>query len=178
MVNAYSIARPYAVAAFESARDQQQLAAWKKFLKLAVYMANQPEVVKLLNGYDVSYEKIASLFLEVLDQYVDALQKNFLLLLAKNKRLNLLKEVVELFDRYCADFEKMKTARVVTAVEMTEDYRRKLTSLLTKRVQQEVVLQTEIDPAIIAGAVIYMGDSVIDASVRGKLARLFESLSR
>ena len=58
--------------------------------------------------------------------------------------------------------------------KLEEDFRQKLTQALTKRIQREVTLQCEIDPAILGGAIIHIGDRVIDGSIRGKLTRLLE----
>ena len=86
-----------------------------------------------------------------------------------------LPDIAELFSAYYAALEKTSTVRVVTAVDMPEDFRQKLTQALTKRVQREVTLQCEVDPSIIGGAIIHVGgDRVIDDSIRGKLTRLLE----
>lgn len=174
MANLSSIARPYALAAFEYASDKQQLAAWKAFLEAAKEIALEPSVNPLLENPEVSSAKLFDLFQGVLGALLDAERTNFLLLLAQNKRFIVLPEIVDLFNAYYAAYEKISTIRVITAIEMEEGYRQKLAQALTKRVQREVTLSCEIDPAILGGAIIHIGDRVIDGSVRGKLSRLLE----
>ena len=171
-----NIARPYALAAFEYAREKQQLPAWKAFLASAALMAKDPTVAKLLVNPEIQASRLYNLFQEVLASVIDAEQKNFLLLLADKKRLLALPTIADVFNAYYAALEKLSNVRVITAVDIEEDFKQKLTGALAKRIQCDVILHCEVDPAILGGAIIHMGDNVIDGSVRGKLARLRECL--
>jgi F-type H+-transporting ATPase subunit delta len=113
----------------------------------------------------------------MLTSELNAERKNFLLLLVQKKRLNVLAEISQRFNVYYATLEKMSKVRVVTAVATQEDSRKKLADALTKRIRRQVTLECEVDPSIIGGAVIHIGDQVIDGSIRRQLARLFESLT-
>lgn len=177
MANFSSIARPYALAAFECARDKQQLPAWKHFLETASSIASQPAIIKLITNPELPSAKLFDLFHELLATQLDTERKNLLLLLSQNKRLNVLPEIAEEFNTYYAALEKLSRVRVITAVEAQENFRQQLAQALTKRIQREVTLQCEVDPALIGGAVIHIGDRVIDGSIRGKLSRLLESLT-
>ncbi len=174
MSNLSSIARPYALAAFESGRDKQQLSVWKAFLEAAAYTARQRSVMKVLANPEVPSSGLFDFFYGVLSALAGTEQKNFLMLLAQNKRLNVLPEISDVFNAYYAALEKISKVRVITAVEAKEDFRNRLTQALSKRIQREVTLHCEIDPAILGGAVIHIGDRVIDGSIRGKLTRLLE----
>lgn len=170
-----NIARPYALAAFEYARDKKQLAIWKSFLESASYVAKQSSVIKLLANPEISSSKLFELFQDVLASELDAERKNFLLLLVQNKRLMILPEIADLYNAYYAALEKISKIRVITAIEVKEDFRQHLMNTLAKRIQREVTLHCEVDPSIIAGAIIHVGDDkVIDGSIRGKLTRLLE----
>jgi F-type H+-transporting ATPase subunit delta len=177
MANLASIARPYALAAFESARDSQQLPAWKDFLEAAAFLASQPAVLKLINNPGVSSEKLFDLFHEILAAQLNTERKNFLLLLTENKRLNVLPDMADAFNAYYAALEKISKVRLITAIEAEQTFQQKLSQALAKRIQHDVMLQCEIDPSLIGGAIIHIGDRVIDGSVRGKLTRLLESLT-
>lgn len=177
MGNLSSIARPYALAAFEYARGKQQLATWKTFLESAADVARDARVAKLLANPEISSAKLLELFHGVLAPILDTERKNFLLLLSQNKRLMALPEISEAFNAHYNALEKSSQVRVVTAVEADDAFRQKLTQALTKRIQREVTLECEIDPSIIGGAVIHIGDRVIDGSIRGKLNRLLQTLT-
>lgn len=174
MATLESIARPYARAAFNYARDNKQLLAWKNFLEAAACVAKDPVVIRILTTPEIAVIKVLDLFQGVLAKLLDGERKNFLLLLAQNNRLLVLPEISDLFNSYYSSLEKISKVRVVTAVAAQTDFQQKLAQALTKRLQHDVTLQCEIDPAIIGGAIIYMNDSVIDGSVRGQLTRLLD----
>ena len=169
-----NIARPYALAAFDYAREHQQLAAWKVSLESAAIMAAHPVVAKSLSNPQVSVDELFQLFCDVLATQLDQERKNFLLLLSQNKCLMILPAVSEAFNAYYAALEKISHVRVVTAVAATDDFKQKLQQALAKRIQHEVTLHCEIEDSILGGAVVHIGDRVIDGSVRGKLNRLLE----
>lgn len=171
-----AIARPYALAAFESALEKSDLAAWEIMLRDAALIANNPAVSELFSRPEITREQLRDLFCEVLASILDTEKKNFLWLLADKGRLPALADIAELFADYRAEHEKSMTVKVVSAVTLDEHYKNKLMNALTKRLQRKVSLQCDVDPALLAGAVIYAGDTVIDGSVRGKLNRLIESL--
>jgi F-type H+-transporting ATPase subunit delta len=174
MANLSNIARPYALAAFESAHEHEQLPAWKAFLESASYMAKQPSVIRVLANPKMSSSQLYDLFQSVLAAQLDTERKNFLHLLAQNKRLAALPEIAESFNAYYAQLEEISKVRVVTAIDINEEFRQKLAGALKKRIKRDVILHCEIDPAILGGAVIHIGDNVIDGSIRGKLTRLLE----
>jgi F-type H+-transporting ATPase subunit delta len=177
MANLSSIARPYALAAFEYARDHQQLPAWKNFLETASFIAEEQHIQRLMANPELSSAKLFDLFHGILSVQMNTEENNFLKLLSEHKRLNVLPEIFELFNAHYAALEKISKVRVITATETQEAFRQKLSQQLTKRIQREVTLQCEVDPAIIGGAIIHIGDRVIDGSIRGKLSRLLVSLT-
>ena len=176
MTNYANIARPYALAAFEFARDKQQLSGWKAFLASAALVARDPQAAKMLENPEVQSSNQYELFQSVLAAVMDENQNNFLRLLAQKRRLPALPNMSEEFNAYYAALEKTSNVRVITAVDMQEEFKQKLARALSKRIQREVVLHCEVDPNILGGAIIHMGDNVIDGSVSGKLNRLRESL--
>lgn len=168
-----NIARPYASAAFAFAKEKKDLASWKTLLEAAAEIVMLPEVMRLLANPEIASAKLFDLFHEALTP-INSAQKNFLLLLANNRRLIILPQVTELFNNSYEELEKSSKVRVITAMRIEEDFRQKLAQALTKRIHHAVTLQCEVDPKILGGAIIYIGDRVIDGSIRGKLTRLLE----
>lgn len=177
MANLDSIARPYALAAFEYARDHDQLPAWKAFLDAAATLTKNEQIEQVLRNPEVTTEKVFSLFREVLQGFLDDARQNFLSILAQNKRLVVLREINALFNASYAALQKISQVRVVTAVGIEDEFRNKLTKSLTHRIHHEVNLHCEIDPAILGGAIIHIGDKVIDGSIRGQLNRMLDNLT-
>lgn len=171
------IARPYALAAFEVAKDKKKLAEWKSFLSAAAITAQDKLTSQLLDHPEISSEQWLDFFASVLSSLLDTEQKHFLQVLSENNRIRMLPQIFDIFNSYYSNLEKISKVRMVTAVPIEDAYKQKLTEALSKRINHEVTLNCDIDPAILGGAIIHMGDSVIDGSVRGKLNRLLQNLT-
>lgn len=178
MANYDNIARPYALAAFDYAKEKELLSEWRVFLASAALVARDPAVLRLLENPETRSTQLLDLFCQVLEKILSNEMRNFLHLLALNDRLIVLPEIHRTYKILVAELEKISHIRVVTATDTDEAYRQKLAGALTKRIHQEVKLNCEVDPNIIGGAIIYIGDRVIDGSIRGKLTRLLESSLR
>lgn len=172
MASPTTLARPYAKAAFEHARDAERLAQWSHMLALAAAIATDERGALLLDDPRLSAEQQAELFADIGGDAMDDHFKAFVRLLADNERLVLLPDVLALFEHMRAEAEKRLTVRVVSAVELTEDQRRRLGEALTRRMGREIELECSLDSTLLGGAVIYAGDTVIDGSLRAKLQRL------
>lgn len=171
-----TIARPYAAAAFDRALSKNDLASWEAFLRTAASIAESPSLAPLLESPKVTTKQRTDLFCEILAAMLDTEKKNFISLLAENKRLPALPAIAELFSEYRAAREKNISVQVTSAVPLDEHYQQKLAAALTERLERQVTLRCEVDPTLLGGAVIRAGDLVVDGSVRSKLSRLIESL--
>ncbi len=177
MDNLTTLARPYAVAAFEYALSQDILMPWQLFLQKAAEMAKQKDILKWLTHPFITKSQLLGLFEELLQPYLINLQQNnFLKILAENKRLILFPAIANLFAELKAQHEKIVDVNIISAVPLQENYQQKIAASLTKRLQRQIELTYEVDPSLLGGAIIRAGDLVIDGSVRGKLNRLLDSL--
>ena len=174
MAQLFYIARPYARAAFLCAEEKNHIPAWKNFLEAAVVVAEDPAVLRLLHNPTVASHQLLSLFEEVLSKTLHAEQRQFLSLLTVHKRLVVLPEILLLFRLYEAEATKHSQVRVITATAANEMFKQRLSEALRKRLNRQIDLHHEVDPDILGGAIIHMGDRVMDGSIRGELNRLLE----
>jgi F-type H+-transporting ATPase subunit delta len=174
--NMTTLARPYAIAAFETALNQDALASWKVMFHNAAQLVQDPQMLPILENPNIPTQQLTHMVLDVLGSFLDTQQKNFLQLLAENKRLPLLPDMSALFALYCLEHEKSIDVEVVSAITLDPAYQQKLVQHLTKRLHRNVSLHCSVDPTLLGGALIRAYDTVIDGTVRGKLNRLLESL--
>jgi F-type H+-transporting ATPase subunit delta len=172
MAENVTIARPYARAAFDYARTHGTLPAWSRALAAAQATIATPEVARLLTDPRVMPSDLVDLLAGACGDSLDEHGRNFLAVLAENRRLGLLPEIATMFDAMRADVENVADVRVVSAVELSADQRERLAKALRKRLARDVRMSCEVDPALLGGAVIMSGDLVIDGSLRSRLARL------
>ena len=167
-----TIARPYAIAAFEYAKEKQELSLWNSFLEAAALIAQDMKIVQLASNPAISYLQFFQLFCDLLKPRLDDSRTNFLHMLAEYKRLLTLPAIYMLFNTYFEELEKKMHVHVITAVTLDDSYRQKLRHALKQRLHKEIEMSCEVNTDILGGAMIRMGDRVLDGSLRGKLNRL------
>lgn len=176
-MNLTSLARPYARAAFEIALSNNALSAWEIFLRDAAFVSEDPRVLRLMKHHSLNEHQLEKFFQEVLAKELDTEKKNFIRLLAENKRFPLLREIAEQFKKRCDLEQKQMAVEVESAVALTAEQKEKLIRALTKRFKLQVSLNASVNPELLGGALIRAGDVVIDGSLRGKLNRLVDFIS-
>jgi len=102
---------------------------------------------------------------------------SFITILAENKRLSLMPEIVELFDALKAIQEKRVDVEVISAYALDEAAENKLKEALKKRLQREVSLSSRVDQSLLGGLILRTDDMVIDGSLRGRLNKLAEAMN-
>ena len=172
-----TLARPYAKAAFELARDNGQLSDWSEMLAVASAAAESEPLAGLLDHPDLSSEKAAALIADVGGERLDDRFRRFLDVLAESQRLATLPEIHALYEDLRADEEQRMTVRVVSAVALDDDQAARMQLALAERFDCAVQLDNEVDASLIGGAVIYAEGQVIDGSLRGRLQRMASKLT-
>jgi F-type H+-transporting ATPase subunit delta len=172
-----TIARPYAKAAFEYARDAKALAAWSQGLALAAQVAADPRVAQLIKNPKLTAADHASLINEVAGDRLAPGVGNFVRVLAENHRLALLPEVAAHFEFLRSQAENTVDVEVVSAVPLDAAQTEKLKQALDKRLKASVRMTNTVDAGLVGGAVIRAGDLVIDGSLKGRLERLRTELT-
>lgn len=175
MSQAFTIARPYARAAFALAKERGDLGGWSKALAVAAQLMSDPRVAALVEHPSLAAADAAGLVAPPGDLDANFLQ--FLAVLAENRRLVLLPEIVALYEDLRAEAQRIVRAKVTSATKLDDAALSKLRDSLRARFKQDVELETAIDESLIGGAVIDTGDVVIDGSLRSRLARLETALT-
>jgi F-type H+-transporting ATPase subunit delta len=167
-----TIARPYAKAAFDYARDAKALAQWSKGLQAAAAIVADSRVAEATKNPKWDDAQLAGLITDVAGADLDAGMQNFVRVLAENHRLLLLPEIAEQYAVLRAAVENSIDVDVVSAVTLDGPQAEKLAAALSRRFKSKVRMQTSVDSSLLGGAVIRAGDLVIDGSLKGRLERL------
>ena len=177
MADLTTLARPYAKAAFEIARENNDLTNWSNMLSLAANVSSNNTVKSAISSPTLTADAQAAILVNLCGEELDQKGKNFISLLAENKRLTLLSEIAEIYEILRASEEKTIEVELTTAHETNPEVTEKLATALKNRLQREINLTSKVDASLIGGAVIRAGDTVIDSSVRGKLRKLAEAMN-
>jgi len=176
MAEKATIARPYAKAAFEYAREHQSFDRWSQVLATAAAVVSDERAAHLLTNPRVKAEDLVDLIADVCGGALDEHGRNFLLTLATNRRLALLPNIAELFETLRAEVENVLDVQLVSAVQLDDAQRQRMSEALKKRFKREIRLHCAIDLSLIGGAVVRAGDFVIDGSVKARLERLASAI--
>jgi F-type H+-transporting ATPase subunit delta len=172
MAERITTARPYAKAIFALARKTNTLASVAATLARAAEVVADPRVKALLGSPHVTPAQLAELVTGVTGAGLDEYGRNFVSLLAQNRRLGFLPEIAALFEQMKAEVENAVDVEVVAATQLTPDQESRYAAALQKKLGRQVRLHTKVDGSLIGGAVLKAGDLVIDGSIKGRLERL------
>jgi F-type H+-transporting ATPase subunit delta len=171
-----TVARPYAKAAFEYARDANAFARWSQALATASEIAADPRVAELTKNPSLTAADLAALVIDVSGDKLDAGMQNFVRVLAENHRLLLLPEIAAHYEQFRSAVENTVDVEVTSAVPLSEAQAQRLRQALSTRLKRQVHMRTAVDSALLGGAVVRAGDLVIDGSLKGRLERLATEL--
>jgi len=172
-----TLARPYARAAFETAKADNALKDWSAKLAFAAHVAATAEIKQLLGSPKLAIADQVGLLLPQGENLGGSFAR-FLTELATHRRLAVLGEIQMAFEALKREAEGLIRAKVKTAVALDAAQSEALKKALKRKFDREIEIDNEVDPSIIGGAVIDTGHLVIDGSVRGRLARLAQDIAR
>ncbi len=178
MSEAITVARPYALAAFDEARKNNELKSWSDVLQSAVNAVENVQVRALITSPRVARSQLQGLMLSLCGG--DKLSKstaNFIKLLVEAQRLILLPEIAAIFEVMRAEAEKSVDVVVTSAFDLNDTQKQKITAAMKKRLGREIRLNCETDQKLLGGIVIRAGDKVIDGSARTHLSELANALA-
>jgi F-type H+-transporting ATPase subunit delta len=176
MAEKVTIARPYARAAFDYAREHKTFAAWSQLLTTAAAVVADERVKNVLNSPSVAAADLAAMIADIAGAK-DEHARNFIGTLAANRRLALLPEIAGMFAALRAEVENVADVQVTSASPLDEAQQQRLIVALKKRLKRDVRLHVDIDSSLMGGAIVRTGDLVIDGSLRARLERLNSAIA-
>ncbi len=168
------IAGRYAAAIFELAKDAKSLAALEADVDaLEAALSVSPDLRAMIASPMVSRDDQAkAIAVLAAKMKLSGLTTNSLGLMAAKRRLFVLPQLIVQLRQRIADEKGEVTAEVVSATALTADQTTKLIATLKARVGKDVKLKTTVDESLIGGLVVKLGSTMIDTSIRAKLAAL------
>ena len=168
------VARRYARALIELGAETGALDAIVRDITAAAQLIDEsPELRDVRDNPQVSSVTRKAVFAEIAQRLGAApASKNALLLLVDNGRLRALPAIARALREEADRRAGVVRAHVSSAAPLSDGYVQRLTQALEARFQKKVVVQRTVDPALIAGVVTRVGDTIIDGSVRARLQEL------
>ena len=171
-------ARRYSQAVFRMAQETKELNRWQSDLRRVASLIRDEALLALLENPEVSFDDKAKLLSERGGELNPQVLKLVSLLVAKG-RLGTIGDIADEYQRLLDNYRGVEGAEVVevtTAIPLDDEDRIRLAQRITEIVGKPVVLRPNVDPSVIGGIIIRVGDKLVDGSIRSKLAALKKEL--
>ncbi len=176
MKDASALARPYGLAAFKQAREDGNVEEWSEMLQLLVLIMQDATMRGLIANPKVNDQQLADLIIDVGGDGLSQTGRNLVRVMAENERLAEVAGVAAVFEQERDRTEGRSHVEVTSAFELSDKQQTSIAASMSQRLGTEVSVSVTVDKSLIGGVVIRAGDTVIDASLRGRLSQLGQSL--
>ena len=177
MAEISTIARPYAVAAYKLGKEQKALAKWSDMLGFATQVVNDTKMHAYINDPKVVASDLQATFLKVCGNKLNENAQNLIKVLIEYGRLSVLPAITAAFEELKAQDEGTLDAQIIAATKLSATETKDLVKRLEEKFGKKVEATVSVDPEIIGGIKIIVGDTVIDASVKNQLQNLAYTLT-
>ena len=170
-----TVARPYAEALFrvaQAGKESFNLAAWSELVSELAQIGSHPEVLAYARNPKASAADVIAAVTALVKSPLNAEAKNFLAMLIENGRLALLPEIGVQFHALKNSVEGAADAQISSAFELSAAQVAELIATLEKKFSRKLHPAVSVDPSLIGGVRVVVGDEVLDTSVRAKLQQM------
>jgi len=177
MAEISTIARPYAVAAYKLGREQKTLAKWSEMLGFAAAVASDVQMKAYIQDPKAVSSELQDAFLKVCGDKLNEEGKNMIKVLVEYNRMDILPAIASAFEELKAQDEGVLDAQIFAAAKPSAAEVKDLVKRLEIKFGKKIEASVSVDSELIGGIKIIVGDTVIDASVKGQLQNLAYTLS-
>lgn len=178
MAEISTVARPYAQAAFEMAKESGDYKSWSEGLAFAASLVQDDSMVELINNPRIERSRLAELFDDLCADRMTQDGRNLVRLMVSNNRLLALPSAAQQYEAMRSEAEGTIEAEITAAQAISDAQQANISKALEKKLGRKVSLTVHEDPALLGGAIIRAGDLVIDGSAKGRLEKLASALVR
>lgn len=173
------ISKTYGDALFDIAVENNKTDVFFEEVKgLKQVLAENPELLRFLGHPDIELSEKVAVVENVFNDRISAEIVGLMRVVVTKGRASYLVSILDHFIAKTKEFKKIGVASVTSATELSDVQKKKIVEkLLSSTSYKEFEMNYKVDPALIGGVVIRIGDRVVDGSIRNKLANLKKELS-
>jgi len=176
MAELATLARPYADAVFELARDAGTLDQWSEDLTFLTAVTKAPEMAELIKNPKVEKATLSQITLDISGSHISEAAKNLVKLLIDNGKLAVTQQLAAQYEVLKAEHQARVNVEITSAYPVEDTQREQIEVSLQKRFGKSVSITVTEDKELIGGWLIRTGDQVIDLSVKGRLQTIAAEL--
>ncbi len=176
MAEVAALARPYAEAVYLLAEEKGQVDQWSETLEFLKQVTSDKLLKQLADNPKISKAMLEEAMVDICKEQLNDEGLNFIKLLIKNNRLQLVAEIAEQYEAKKAEKSGFLDVTVTSAFPMSEGDVKELTVSLSGSFGKQVKISVKEDSSLIGGMIIRVGDKVIDGSLSGQIKQLANKL--
>tara|TARA_B100000959_G_scaffold267111_1_gene310248 strand:+ start:5182 stop:5730 length:549 start_codon:yes stop_codon:yes gene_type:complete len=139
-------------------------------------LKTNPKLFLILKNPLVQPKRKKELVDKIFSKNINLKLKNFLYLLIDKRRVEILEGVLTEYQSRADIYRGVVKAEVQSAIELSEQKVEEIKKMLENKIKKTIKIETKVFPKIIGGLIIYIGSSIIDRSVTGRLKVMREKL--
>ncbi|HAE60753.1 MAG TPA: hypothetical protein DCG38_00200 [Eubacteriaceae bacterium] len=171
------VGKKYSQALLEVAKEKNTTdEIYNQFKSIIEALDANEELWDILTIPSIESDEKKAIIEKIFKGSIDGFLYSFLMISVDKNRVTDLKDIFESFKELYFVENNMVEATVVSAVALEEKDIKRLKGKLEKRYEKTVMIQSRIDPDIIGGLIVYVGDQVIDGSIKRKIAMMKNDL--
>jgi F-type H+-transporting ATPase subunit delta len=170
------VASRYAVALFDLALEQNQLDSYQQQLAWINDVFIDSTVFKFFTSVKVNNSKKKEVLQSIIKEHVDAYLVNFLFILIDKRRMSLIRTIAKEFHSLCNVHKNIQEGIVYSIRKLAEDEINDIEKAVSEKLESKVELKNYINPRLLSGVRVVIGDTVIDGSLQAKMAQLKQQL--
>jgi len=131
-----------------------------------------PDANRYLSDKQVDFEKKQTALKHIFQDFISAKTYNFLWLLIKSQKFSSLNEIVGLAEKLNKEVSGVVEVIIESARPIKPEQEKQITKIINEKLKQDVLIKQVLNEKLLAGICLRVGDTVIDASLYGKMMRL------
>ena len=136
------------------------------------------ELYDVINNPSISTEEKQIVICKLFQNKILPIVYNFLFALNLKKRINLINEITDEFEKELEELKNIVRVDITSAIDLSDDKKNDIKSRVAEKLQKEIKVSWGVDTDIIAGLIFNINDTVVDNSIKHKLDKLSESIVR
>lgn len=171
------VSQRYATALFELANELKKTDSWQEQMRFvkAVFVQNK-EYLAFFAHYRITKEEKQNILRSVFEGKIDRELLNFLLLLLDKRRIGKIVGIATSFNTLCNEAKNVSEGVVYSISELSAESKREIEESVGKKLGVKLDLANKLDPNLISGVKVVVGDIVIDGSMQHRLSSLKSEL--
>jgi F-type H+-transporting ATPase subunit delta len=172
MAELATLARPYAEAVFDTARESEDFALWSETLSFLTSVLENPMVNAVIAHPRIDKNTVRRILLDICESQMTDIGVNLVKVLMDNDKLSIIPHIAFQYERLRSEYQGYVEVEIASAYPVTPVQQQQAEAALQRRLGKGIVIKITIDNTLIGGWLIRIGDQVIDLSIRGRLQQL------